>query len=289
MSASITDIRHHIKVVSNTRKLTNAMRLISSSKMKKAMGMFTKNHTHYELIRSNIRFILENTPDVQNTFFNYKGSERTAFLVIAGDKGLCGGYNQNVLKLAWQRISISRNASVFTIGHMASEFFARKNLNVDVEYLHVIQQPTLHDARSITETLSGLYASDLLDEVFVIFTETISVVEQRPQIMRLLPILPEDFQEVPTLQNAHADLSFHPSKQEVLNELVLQYLVGLIYAALVQSFASEQCARMTAMSSSTQNADEMLNKLDKELHRARQAEITQELSEIVSGAEFGRM
>ena len=284
--SSIAEIRHRIKVVSETQKITKAMYLISSSKRRKAVQMHDRNLIYFNKVRADIRFILDNLGDVRHEFFHPRSGVRTAYLVISADKGMCGGYNQNVLNLAYQHMKGRDERFIFTVGQMTREYFERKGMQPDVEFLHIIQKPMLQDARAITESLCELYEQNMMDEVYVAYTHMESAIKPTPRVMRLLPILHEDFDGVETLQPGRATLSYHPSKQAVLDALVPQYLVGQIYGALVHSFASEQCARMAAMDASTRNADEMLTKLTLEMNRARQAAITQELTEIISGAEF---
>jgi len=283
--SAIAEIRHHTKVVEETRKITKAMHMISSSKMKRAVRMHQLDQAYFNHVRASIKFILANSSELTHPFFRHRPGERTAYLVIAADKGLCGAYNQNVLKLVDQHMKTRNETSIFTIGQMAREHFQRADIMVDVEYLHVIADPQLQDAREITMALCELYNLDQLDEVYVAFTQMHSVMRQQAQLLRLLPILKEDFEDVTPLHAPTFELAFHPSPKAVLDLLVPQYLIGLTYGMLVESFASEQCARMAAMDAATRNADEMLGKLSLSLNRARQGAITQELSEIIGGAE----
>lgn len=284
--SSITEIRHRVKVVEETRKITKAMYLIASSKMRRAIDLHDKNLEYFKKVRSDIRFILDNAGNLKHPFFGRRPGMRTAYLVIAADKGMCGSYNQNVLNLAYRHMQDRDERYIFTVGQMTREFFEQRGMEPDVEFLHIIQNPRLNDARAITENLCELYEQDMLDEVFVVYTDMESSVKQTPRVLRLLPILREDFAEAEVMEPAALRLNYHPSRQAVLDALVPQYLIGQIYGSLVQAFASEQCIRMSAMDSSTRNADEMLGKLKVELNRARQAAITQELTEIISGSEF---
>lgn len=283
--SSIAEIRHHIKVVRDTSKITRAMHLISSAKMKRAMRMHDQNQIYFTRVRSDIRFIMDNVEQtIRNPYYRQHG-KKTGYVVIAGDKGLCGGYNSEVLKLARRTIQdgVHEQRYLFTIGHMASEYFLRLGMNPDVNFLHVIQDPSLQNAREITSTLCKLFRDKELDEVYMIYTVLEKVGQLTPTVLRLLPVLREDFDGAPILHAPTSPLKFHPSAAEVLDAMVPHYLVGLVYSALVQSYASEHSARMSAMDAATRNADEMLGRLSLEFNHARQAIITQEISEIISG------
>lgn len=284
--SSIAEIRHHIKVVRDINKITRAMYLISSAKMKKAMRMHDQNLIYFTRVRSDIRFIMDNAQEsIRNPFFRQHG-KKAGYVVIAGDKGLCGGYNSEVLRLARRTMQDGNHEQrcLFTIGHMASEYFLRRGMNPDVNFLHIIQDPSLANARQITSTLCKLFRDKELDEVYIIYTVMEKVGQLKPTVLRLLPVLKEDFDHTPILHAPTGELTFHPSASEVLDSMVPHYLVGLVYSALAQSYASEHSARMSAMDAATRNANEMLEKLSLEMNHARQAVITQEISEIISGS-----
>lgn len=283
---SIQEIRHHISVVQDTSKITRAMYMISSAKMKRAMRMYDRNLLYFRKVRSVIRFLLENTDsDVTNPYFQQHPGKRAAFLVIAADKGLCGGYNAEILKLAKKTIEESDHVekSIFTVGYVASDYFERLGMHPDVHYLHIIQDPNLDNAREITYELCGLFRSKHLDEIYVIHTRMLDGA-LTPQVVRLLPILEKDFTSAKVLHEHTGNLIYHPSPMDALEEIAPHYLIGIVYSTLVQSFASEQRARMTAMEAATKNADEMLAKLKLDLNHARQSLITQEITEIISGS-----
>ncbi|MDR1598744.1 MAG: ATP synthase F1 subunit gamma [Oscillospiraceae bacterium] len=284
--SALQEIRHHRKVVEDTRKITRAMYLIASAKMKRAMRMHDQNELSFERTRSNIRFILESmhTP-TSNPFFRPHG-ENTVYLVIAGDKGLCGGYNHEALRLA--ESTMDRTApdkrSLFTIGHMAAEYFIRKGQHPDAHYQHVIQDPTLRSAREITNELCFMFSRKMLDNVYVVYTQLRGGASLEPSARRLLPVFREDFMDAAPIETPVHGLAYHPSRYEALDMMVKHYLIGWVYSALVQAFASEHFARMSAMYAATRNADEMLSRLNIQWGHARQAAITLELEEIVAGA-----
>ena len=192
------------------------------------------------------------------------------------------------MNLAVEHMKGFEESNIFCIGQMARDFLERRGYTIDIEFTHVIQDPTLYHAHQIAETVLELYNKRMLDEVYVVYTHRISTMVQRPEVVRLLPVRVEDFDDVEakvTGDEEHDQIIYEPSITNLMELLIPQYLIGIIYSVLVQSFASEQCARMNAMDSATRNANEMIDKLSHELNRARQSAITNELAEIISGAD----
>lgn len=280
---NINEIKSRTRAVEQTRKITKAMHLISTVKMRRALLRYDKNATYMHKLRATIKEILLHVGELSHPFLEDREGSRRAFLVIAGDKGLCGSYNTNVLKVALKEIEESSERYIFTVGHMATQFFNRKNQMVDVEFLHTAQNPELENARQIADTFIDLYNQDMIDEVVLVYTDLESTVKQTPKMIKLLPLELEDFSDIDVQMNFVGEFSYEPDAKAVFNALVPQYIIGIIYAALVQSFASEQCARMQAMESSTDNADDMLKKLNQDYRRARQNAVTQEMLEIIGG------
>ena len=279
--ASMSDIRHSIKSISETEQITRAMHLISTSKMKKAITRYEANHVHFERVQSTLKDMLMHTRDLEHPYVGESEGGKAAYVVIAADKGLCGGYNHNVLNLALNHMQRSAERYILTVGQVARAFFDRRGYMVDVEFLHVSQNPSLYNARNITKDILELYDSGLMDEVYVVYTKFISVLKQEPRVIKLLPVSISNFVDVETEAQYSGELFYHPSVKQVFDRLIPQYIIGLVYGCLVQSFASEQCARMTAMESATQNAEELISSLTLRYNRARQSAITNEISEII--------
>ncbi len=279
--ASMADIKHSIRSISETEQITRAMHLISTSKMKKAINKYESNHVHFERVQSALKDIFSHSSELDHPYVGESRGGKAAYIVIAADKGMCGGYNHNVLNLAVQHMQRFSDKYILTVGHMARAFFERRGQMVDVEFLHISQNPSLFNARNITSDILELYDNGIMDEVYVVYTKFISVMRQEARVIRLLPLCKENMIDVTEEAQYSAELFYHPTPRQVFDVLVPQYIIGLVYGCLVQSYASEQCARMTAMENATNNAEEMIESLTKEYNRARQFAITNEISEII--------
>jgi F-type H+-transporting ATPase subunit gamma len=283
--ANMGDIKHSIHSISETEQITRAMHLISTSKMRKAIAKFESNRIYYERVLSTIKDILLHTRDISHPYIGESDGKRAAYIVIAADKGLCGGYNHNVLELALRHMQENEERYILTVGQEARAFFDRRGYMVDVEFLHVSQNPSLYNARNITIDILELFENNIMDEVYIVYTHFISALKQEPIVQKLLPLSMSGLRGVETEATYTAELNYHPSPKEVFDTLVPQYIIGFVYGCLVQSYASEQCARMTAMESATDNAEKMIDNLTKEYNRARQQAITKEISEIMGALE----
>lgn len=286
--ASIADIRHHMRVVSQTRQITKAMHMISTAKMKKGLARYEANLTYLTEVRQTIKDVLTHVEGKRHRYLRRPKGNRAAHIIIAADKGLAGGYNSSVLQLAEEHMKGFEESNIFCIGQMAREYLERKGYLIDIEFAHVIQDPTLDHARQIAETIIELYDQEMLDEVYIVYTKRVSAMVQKPEVIRLLPVRVEDFDDVTATvsgESEHEQILYEPSVTRLMELLIPQYLIGVIYSVLVQSFASEQCARMNAMDAATRNANEMMDRLSHELNRARQSQITNEIAEIIAGAD----
>ncbi|NLG36913.1 MAG: ATP synthase F1 subunit gamma [Clostridiales bacterium] len=279
----MSETRQRIRAIEQTRQITRAMHLISSVKLKKAMERYEKNAFYIDWTRSIIKDILLHLGEVDHPFLKHRSGDRTAYLVIAGDKGMAGAFNANILNLALRHITQTQERFVFTVGHMASQFFNRRNIMVDVEFLHTAQNPQLFNARQIAEVFIDLYEQNLIDRVYILYTHMVSAMRQRPRVLKLLSLELSDFEDVRTEQGNFGALEYDPDPATVFETLVPQYIIGAVYATLVQSYASEQSSRMRAMDEATKNADEMIERLQQEYRRARQAAVTEEMIEVIGG------
>lgn len=293
--ASMRDIKLRIKSVNQTVQITKAMKLISASKLNKAKAQLKATEPFFNAIQTNMKFILNHTTGEEELAYFDKREKvekrKIGYVVISGDKGLCGGYNSNVLKLAEKEIkahTADSEVKVFVVGSVGRAQLVKKGYNIDMEFLYTAQNPTLYRARDIADALIGMFNSGELDEIYLVYTKMITSLKLEPQLIKLLPLESVDFTETEQdVEKTQYFLSFayEPSPKVVFDRMVPQYLRGIVYGALVESFTSEQSARMTAMDAATRNAQEIIKKLTLFYNRARQAAITQEISEVVGGAE----
>lgn len=289
--ASITEIRSRMRSVEQTLKITNAMYLISSAKVKKARKQLSEVEPYFDQLAKTILDIFRHSPDLQHRYIEGhekpKEERKTGFVVITGDKGLAGAYNHNVLKLAESYLARKKDPTLFLIGQMGRHYFEKKNISIDGEFMYTAQDPTLERAREIVDTLVGLFEQGALDDIYLVFTHTYSAMRMEPEIIKLLPLDRAMLSARRGLSEAdqYRDVvRYEPSKEAVLDVLVPGVLKGYMFAALVESFCSEQNARMTAMDTASDSAKEMLSSLSLEFNRARQGAITQEITEIAGGA-----
>ena len=289
--ASITEIRGRMRSIEQTLKITNAMYLISSAKVKKARKQLSEVEPYFDRLARTILDIFRHSPELQHRFIegHHKSREdrKTGFVVITGDKGLAGAYNHNVLKLAESYLERKKDSTLFLIGQMGRHYFEKKNIPIDGEFMYTAQDPTITRAREISNALLNLYEDGALDEIYLVFTRSYSAMRMEPEIIKLLPLDRAMLSARRGLSEAdqYRDVvRYEPSKEAVLDVLVPGVLKGYMFAALVESFCSEQNARMTAMDTASDSAKEMLSSLSLEFNRARQGAITQEITEIAGGA-----
>lgn len=283
--ADIAELKHRIKSIQDTHQITKAMELISVAKMRKAMLKQAASSVYFDRVRATLKDIMLHSTDIRNAYVRHRPDTRAAYIVIAGDKGLAGAFNNNVLNLAWQHIQTRPVHYVITIGQMARSFFESRDQAVDLEFTHAVTSPTLHDSRGIMRDILDLYDRNLMDEVYVVFTRMLSSSVHEPTVVKLLPIEAKDI-EVEAASSFRGEICYDPSPSEVLDILVPQYLVGMIYSTLIHSAASEHAARMMAMSNANKNADKMLDSLSLEYNRLRQSAITTELLDLSAGRFF---
>jgi F-type H+-transporting ATPase subunit gamma len=294
--ANMREIKLRIKSIKQTRQITKAMKLISAAKLKKARQQLEQTLPFFDKVKATMADILAHSSSIKSPYFdirNEKEGKKKAYLVLTGDKGLAGGYNHNVIKLVETQIKGNSGSLLLVAGYMGRNHFIRNKYNVQPEFDYPVQNPTVFRAREIGELILEYFNRGEIDEVYLIYTQMVSTIKLEPKMIKLLPL------ELDELRKELADsdtgdktggnriddsLVYEPSSEAVFNVLIPKYLKGIIYGALVEAFTSEQSARMSAMDNATSNADDMLQRLNLYYNRARQAAITQEISEIVGGA-----
>ena len=291
--ASTKEIKNRIKSVGDTQKITNAMYLISSTKMRKARRDAEGTRPYFVLLRREIRRMFAVGPDlIKSRYYDVDVDEeqpggRNGILVITADKGLAGSYNQNVIKETLALVDRSDEATLYIVGDYGWRFFRSHGSNVDTGFEHSMIQPTLAMARNITGELLERFDNNAFDRLYVCYTEYQGGMSPGEATHdRLIPFDRDDF--VPEFDETDKDAStvfeFEPDVETVLERSIQSYLVGYIYSALVNSYSSEQNARMMAMDAANENASELLASLELEYNHLRQNAITQEITEISSGA-----
>ena len=290
--ASTKEIKNRIKSVGDTQKITNAMYLISSTKMRRARKEAEDTKPYFNLLRQEIRRMFAFGGGLRNRYFDSNVDEakhggRNGILVITGDKGLAGAYNQNVVKEAQALIDRSDEYRLYVVGDFGWRFFRTHGVPVVESFQHSMNEPSLAMARDITKELLDEFDAGAFDRLYVCFTEYSGGMSAGNAMHdRLIPFDRDDFvpREGETAADASTVFEYEPDVETVLNRSIQSYLVGYVYSALVNSYSSEQNARMMAMDAANDNASELLASLQLEYNHLRQNAITQEITEISSGA-----
>lgn len=294
--ATTKEVKDRISSVKNTQKITNAMYLISSTKMRKAKEELDRTRPYFELQRKEIKRIFRNAEEVDSPYFypetGRKEGESYAYLVITADKGLAGSYNYNVLHEAERVLEKHKKVKLFVVGEYGRHYFMKHDIPITQSFLYTAQNPTFHRAREICERLLSEYLNGEVDEIRIIYSDMKNELLCDVKTHRLLPLERGQFEtkkeEIEKMSESEVrkekNYEFYPSVNKVLDSIIRSYLSGFIYGGLVDSFSAEQNARMNAMSSANKNAEELLGDLSIEYNRVRQAAITQEITEVAAGA-----
>ena len=287
--ASAKEIQDRMRSIKDTLKITNAMYMISSSKLKKSKKMLADTEPYFYTLQSEMSRILRHLPDMNSIYFKTNAEiperkRKAGYIVITADKGLAGSYNHNILKLAEEELEKRDDYKLFVLGELGRHYFEQKGINIDKQFHFVVQDPSLSRARRIAEDLLKLYHENQLDELYIIYTTMVNAMQEEAQVAQLLPLKKTDFKIPVPIDIPLEGLALKPSAEEVMDHIVPNYVVGFVYGALVEAFSCEQNARMMAMEGATNSAKQMLKELDIEYNRARQAAITQDITEVCSGA-----
>ncbi len=287
--ASTSEIRRRIGGVRQTQKITHAMYLISQAKLRKAKQDLSNTRPYFDALQNEIGRVFNADSSVESRYLEpvqQPAKEevlRPACLLITADKGLAGAYNQNAIRQAQQYMADHPDTVLYVVGEYGRRWFAQRNIPIEKSFLYTAQNPTLGRARQIAELLLERYDAGEINAVVVIYTDMKNGLEAVVRQAQLLPLHRERF--IAAAANTAKDdvYEFIPSPNAVVNNAARSCLTGYIYSALVDSFCSEQSARMTAMNAADQNAEELLKDLSVQFNRARQAAITQEITEVSAG------
>ena len=286
--ANAKEIQNRMHSIQDTMKITKAMYMISSSKLKKAKKTMEDSAEHFYAIQSSIARIIRHAPDIENSYFGHNKAndqKRIGYIVITADKGLAGAYNQNVIKVVQNELDKNPKGELFIVGQIGRHYFEKKGYKIHRHFQYTAQNPSIHRARVITEEILVRYNEEKLDEVYIVYTRDINGVENEAKIKKLLPLSKASYSQNSGNKIMVSDTTkYLPSPNDVMNAIVPNYVTGYIYGALVKSYACEQNDRMMAMDAATSSAKDMLKDLSIKYNRVRQAAITQEITEVISGA-----
>ena len=289
--ASAKEIQSRMKSIQDTMKITSAMYMISSSKLKKARKTLADTEPYFYSLQSAIGRVLRHMEDTEHKYFDERAeiapeARKIGYIVVSADKGLAGAYNHNVFKIAEDCMENRENVQLFVLGEVGRQYFFKKDVDVDTNFRFTVQKQTMHRARVISEKMIAMYLEGELDEVHIIYTRMANAATMVAEKKQLLPLKKAAFNtSVQKLVDIHQEeIEMIPSAEEVLNSIVPNYLRGMIYGCLVESYASEHNSRMMAMDAATSSARDMLKDLSIKYNRVRQAAITQEITEVISGA-----
>lgn len=308
--ANAKEIQNRIRSIQDTMKITRAMYMMSSMKLRKAKQQLENTEPYFFGLQDQISSILYHFPDMEHIYFDNRSSDnaesfkKKAYIVLTGDKGMAGAYNHNVIKEAQALCDNSDNYMLFVVGEIGRQYFLGQGYPVKEDFRFTATNPSMHRARVITELIVDMYNREQIDEVYVIYTKMANSIKEEVDVRQLLPLKTHQFIKQEMLEKQKESFSkdgdgyddneehydndsnflIYPSPKKVLKKVVYNYVTGFIYGALVEASASEENARMMAMQSATDNAEEMLKDLSVQYNRVRQAAITQEITEVIGGA-----
>ncbi len=283
--ASGKEIRSKIKSVQNTQKITRAMEMVAASKMRKAQDRMAATRPYAENIRRVIGHLAYAHPEYSHTYMKEREVKRVGIILVSTDRGLCGGLNTNMFKAAvgtmkeWKAKGVE--VDLCSIGSKGLGFFKRLGGNIVSEISQLGDAPKIEELIGTVKVMLDAFDNGEIDKLYVVYNEFVNTMTQKPTVEQLLPIEAKELDE--SLQH-HWDYIYEPEAKEVLDQLLMRYVESLVYQGVVENIACEQAARMVAMKAASDNAGNLIGELQLAYNKARQAAITQELSEIVAGA-----
>ena len=287
---SMRDIKRRKVSIQSTQQITKAMKLVSTVKLQRAKSKAEKNQTYFNCMYHTVTNMLEKSGYIQHPYMKPNGSPKKAVIVITSNRGLAGGYNSNIVKLVTGQDWNKEDVVVYAIGKKGRDTLNRRGYTIFSDESDMINEPLYSDAKLLSDELLGAFSAGEIGEIYLAYTHFKNTVSHVPTLLKILPV---DFSEMSDSEGeAEAVtakdktlMNYEPEETEALNMIIPKYVTSLIYGALVEAVASENGARMQAMDSATSNAEEMISSLELQYNRARQGHITQELTEIIGGAE----
>jgi len=276
--AGVRDIRRRIRSVRNMQQITKAMKMVSAAKLRKAQQKLNAARPYAHQLQGVLGRLAQVQMDEVHPLLKKRPVQKVVYVVITSDRGLCGGYNSNLIRKTVGLIAETpQEVKLVTVGRKGRDYFRRGKIEFLAEFVALGDDPSYNQAKEIAQKVVRLYEQGEADEVYLMYTEFVSAINARPTQVKLLPI------EKPEGKQSKQYI-FEPSPEEILANLLPKYVETQIFRSILEGKASEQGARMTAMSSATDNAKDMIDRLSLIMNRARQAAITKEISEIVGGA-----
>lgn len=283
--ASMRDIKRRKTSIQGTQQITKAMKLVSTVKLQRARANAERSKTYFNCMFDTVGSILSHVGHVEHKFLLPGKSSKKAVIVITSNRGLAGGYNSNVIKLITRNEEWNKDdIVVYAIGTKGREALARYGYEIKEDLPEVIEDPVYADAMALSERLLEAFAADEIGEIYMAYTSFKNTVSHEPKLLKLLPVEHGSDGKAESVDN-NLIMNFEPKDVEALDMIIPKYITSLIYGALMEAVASENGARMQAMDNATSNAEEMISDLSLKYNRARQGSITQELTEIIAGAE----
>ena len=284
MAANMKSVKLRIKSVQSTMQITKAMELVASSKLRKAKERAETCRPYFQTLHATLKNIAQENTDFTSVYAKPARNEKCCYVLIAGDRGLAGGYNANLLKCL-EADSAGKEFVVLPIGKKAVEYCKRKGITCLTETFAEIADVSVSDCYEMANLLCKEFKKGAFGHIDLCYTTFVSMLSQQPGVISALPLNDLKVETEEKEKKAKNIILYEPSAEDVFNAIVPEYVAGLVYGAVCESVASELAARRTAMESATSNAEEMIDKLNLYYNRARQASITQEITEIVAGAE----
>ena len=286
--ASMREIKRRRTSIQSTQQITKAMKLVSTVKLQRARQRAENSKAYFTYMYKTITSMLAKAGNVDHPYVKGSDSKNVAIVTVTSNRGLAGGYNANIVRMVMGSGFDKENVRLYTVGRKGAEGLERKGYRIVADYSDVIEEPTFADAKEIGERLLADFANGEIGEIYVAYTEFKNTVSQVPKLMKLLPVDAEgmqvDAKELSELDKL-TPMNFEPEEEEAIALLIPKYMTSILYGAFVEAVASENGARMQAMDSATNNAEEIISDLELKYNRARQGAITQELTEIIAGAE----
>ena len=280
--ASMRDIKRRKGSIQSTQQITKAMKLVSTVKLQRAKQNAEKSQTYFHCMYNTVHSILRRTQNLEHKYLKSGESGKKAVIVITSNRGLAGGYNSNVIKLITQGELANEDLAIYAIGKKGKDALA-KNYEIRADYSDVIEDPVYAEAMKISKEVLSAFENGEISEIYLAYTGFKNTVVHIPTLLKLLPVEVSEEEEA-AQEDDHVMMNFEPEDEEALNLLIPKYITSLIYGGMIDAIASENGARMQAMDAATSNAEEMIEDLTLLYNRARQGSITQELTEIIAGA-----